>query len=193
MDLSTEFHLDLNWWLEFSKTFNGVASLIQYNFGQGPTIHTDSSFSGYGIVSGSHWLAGYFNCDDTPTGYICLDPTHKHWVNYALDIMNINVLELFPVLLATREWGHFWSNQHIVCYSDNTQVVSCINRGTSTNLHCMSMLREIFWYSALLNFHITCRHVRGVDNYLPDLLSRIHVSADLSNISCFGLCCSESQ
>ena len=193
ISLSEEFHLDLSWWLEFSKMFNGVACLIKYNYGQGPSIHTDSSFSGFGVVSGVHWLAGYFSSLNLPYGCAVLDPSHGHWLNYELDVMNINVLELFPVLLAAREWGHTWSDQHIVCYSDNTQVVSCVNRGTSSNVHCMSMLREIFWYSALYNFHITCRHVRGVDNYLPDLLSRIRATSDLSSIAYSGLCCSESQ
>ena len=191
--LSSEFRLDLLWWIEFSKEFNGVACLISYNFGDGPSIHTDSSFSGYGLVSGSHWMAGYFGRSDLPAGHNLLDPLHSHWVNYDLDIMNINVLELFPVLLATRSFAHDWSNQHVVCYSDNTQVVSCVNRGTSSNVHCMSMLREIFWFSAMYNFHITCRHVRGVDNYLPDLLSRISRGSDLSVISDFPLCCSGSQ
>ena len=188
--LSSEFHLDLLWWQEFAKTFNGVTCLIHYNFGQGPTIHTDSSFSGYGVVSDSRWLAGYFNSSDLPVGHNSLNPLHAHWINFELDVMNINVLELFPVLLAVQAWGHNWSNQHIVCYSDNTQVVSCVNRGTSTNVHCMSMLREIFWCSAMFNFHITCRHIRGGDNVLPDLLSRVRAVNDLSLISQFGLCCS---
>ena len=157
--LGSEFHLDLLWWIEFSKLFNGVSSLIHYNYGQGPSIFTDSSFSGYGLIMGHQWRAGYFNNNDLPMGYNFLNQRHNHWVNYDLDIMNINVLELFPVLLAVREFSHVWANQHIVCYTDNTQVVAGINKGTSANIHCMSMLREIFWFSATYNFHITCRHI----------------------------------
>ena len=61
--------------------------------------------------------------------------------------MNINVLELFSLLLAVREFSHLWSNQHVVWFTDNTQVVAGINKGTSSTVHCMSMLPEIFWYS----------------------------------------------
>ena len=190
--LSSEFKLDLDWWRCFSTTFNGVACVIQHNYGMGPTLHTDSSFSGYGLISGHMWYAGYFNSPDMPLGTERLDYEHLHWQNYELDIMNINVLELFPILLAVRLMGHLWVNQHVVCFSDNTQVVSCINRGTSINPHCMSMLREIFWYSAMYNFHLTSRHVKGVDNYIPDLLSRIQSRGNIYDISNLPLCCSGS-
>ena len=133
-------------------------------------------------------MASYFDSCDLPAGYENLDISHIHWINYQLNIMNINVLELFPVLLAVRVWGHTWSNQHIVCYSDNTQVVVCVNSGTSTNVHCMSMLKEFFWYSALFNFHITCRHVRGKNNHVPDFLSRIRADGTLSSLSQYNLC-----
>ena len=190
ISLSNEFKLDMRWWYDYSILFNGVACLVQHNYGQGPTFCTDSSFSGYGIIMGDDWHAGYFNRNDLPCGHNMLIPAHSHWVNYYLDEMNINVLELFPILLAARLHGHEWINQHVICFSDNTQVVSCINRGTSINPCSMGMLREIFWLSATHNFHLTCRHIRGEDNFLPDLLSRIQVSNSLSRLTLFNLCCS---
>ena len=49
--LTKDFHLDIEWWCRFAEKFNGVASLIKYNFGLGPTFFTDSTFTGYCVKS----------------------------------------------------------------------------------------------------------------------------------------------
>ena len=103
--LSSEFKLDLDWWKTFAVSFNGVAAIIHCNFGQGPTVHTDSSFKGYGIIYGTSWFAGYFNSPELPCGYTSLEPSHGHWQNYNLDVMNINVLELFSSIAGNTVTG----------------------------------------------------------------------------------------
>ena len=188
--LSKEFKLDLLWWTDFSQMFNGTACVIDDNYGLGPTIFSDSSLTGYGYVVGPYWQAGYFSSDVYPVAYDRVDPDHSHWLNYPCSSDNINVLELIPLLLAARRFGQSWGNQKVLCFSDNTQVVSCVNKGTSINCFSMEMLREIFWSSAVNNFHITSRHISGIDNYLPDLLSRISTHNDINCVLSFPLCCS---
>ena len=191
--LSNEFKLDLQWWSDFAEIFNGTACVIENSFGLGPTIFSDSSLMGYGYVMGSYWQAGYFSSDTYPSGYNAMNPDHSHWLNYSCPSVNINVLELIPLLLATRRFGASWRNQRILCFSDNTQVVSCLNGGTSINSLSMEILREIFWSSAVNNFHITARPISGTDNHLPDLLSRIGAHNDITCVSSFPLCCSGSS
>ena len=64
-----------------------------------------------------------------------------------------------------------------------------LNKGVSTNALSMQLLRELFWLSATNNFHITGRHIPGVDNIVPDMLSRVHTSNDLYAMNSFSLCC----
>ena len=192
LHLSNDFLLDIKWWADFASHFNGVACIIENNFLNGPTLYSDASQTGYGVVMDGYWKAGFFNSTQVPFRVENLIPDHFHWLNFDVDTTNINVLELVPILLAVRQCGATWCNQHVICYTDNTQVVSCLNRGTSINLLSMEMLREICWSSAINNFHITARHIRGCDNYLPDLLSRLSVSNDLTSVFSFPLCCSGS-
>ena len=190
VSLDFEFRQDILWWSEFAKVFNGTACVIDHNYGLGPTIFSDSSQSGYGFLIGDRWQAGYFNSSEFPVGYDKLCVHHGHWCNFMISTDNINVLELVPVYLAATAYGHEWTNQHVILYTDNTQVVSCINRGTSVNTSSMGMLRDIFWLSAVNNFHLTARHIRGCDNHIPDLLSRIDEYKDLCVLHGMLLCCS---
>ena len=44
----------------------------------------------------------------------------------------------------------------------------------------MDWLRHLFWLSAVYNFHITARHIVGVDNVISDTLSRIeHIKSNV--------------
>lgn len=77
----------------------------------------------------------------------------------------------------------------MVCFSDNSQVVSMVNKGTSSSSVAMAFIRSIFWSSAINNFHLMARHVRGMDNIAADTLSRLY-GKDLSSLIVMGLCCS---
>ena len=51
----------------------------------------------------------------------------------------------------------------------------------------MELLRDLFWLSVKYNFHITARHIRDIDNCVPDALSRAKFSGAILYV--FGLCC----
>ena len=101
----------------------------------------------------------------------------------------LNELELIPVYLALVRLSSCLVNQHIVCYTDNTQVLSNINTGVSINKFAMSLLRQIFWICVTRNLHLTACHIVGTDNVVADRLSRIS-RTDTIDISSLGLCCS---
>ena len=188
--LTDEFRADLAWWADFAEVFNGRAAMIDRNYGLGPVIFTDSSLNGYGVVHGSDWLAGYFSSECLPLGVGALIGDHRHWINVSVDDCdNINVLELIPLWLAAHRYGRSWTNRQVICYTDNTQVISVINRGRSANKTCMMFIRDIFWCSVLYNFHLIAHHIPGVRNVTADMLSRITNTNDLSCICDVGLCC----
>ena len=188
--LSSDFRLDLEWWEKFAEIFNGTACSIEFNFGQGPELYTDASFSGYGLVCDTDWQAGFFNVDATPSFNDNLDIDHSHWENTEVPIKNINVLELIPVFLALKRLGPCWRNLHVVCRTDNTQVMHCVNKGVSKNVEAMVLLRNIFWLCVEFNIHLTARHVRGIDNTIADTLSRISLDDELGVLHSLYLCCS---
>ena len=188
--LSAEFQLDLRWWLNFSLIFNGKEYIIVSNFGKGPVVDTDASFAGYGKVCGHDWQAGYFDSGLRPSE-LHLDPYHNHWPNVEMtDSKNIDYLELVPVFLALQSYQHDWANHHVLFKTDNTQVLSMVNKGLSVNKECMAILREIFWVCAKKNIYISAVHIPGEFNHVPDLLSRIKSSNALSKIENLSLCCS---
>lgn len=194
--LSEEFRHDIMWWKEFAQTFNGKNLMIKFNHGQGPSFFTDSCLSGYGLWHEKDWQAGYFNVTITPNTSI-LDHEHHHWMNIHLDdhdssSTNINVLELIPVWLCLRRNAASWRDLHVLCRSDNLNVIYMINKGCSSNDVCMAMIRDIFWICASENIFLSAHHIPGADNIIADVLSRMCFTNDLSVINEYGLCCSAS-
>lgn len=186
--LNEGFHLDLQWWRNCYEIFNGSCSIIKYNFGNRNIVCSDASLNGYGLTFNNDWMAGYFNTSLFPTD---VHQVHSHhWSNvYLHGDGNINVLELVPILIAARYFGPRWENFHIVCHSDNTQVVGAINKGVSINKLSMSILRELFWLSVKYNFYLTARHIAGISNVVPDLLSRVSSTNTVKNSLCTSMCC----
>ena len=189
--LSNEFRLDIQWWISFARTFNGKEHLIHPNFGDGPILHTDSSLLGYGLVYENDWQAGCFNALNNPSFIECLDQSHEHWVNMDPPVgESINYLELIPVYQALIRYALIWQNQHVLLFSDNTQVVAMINKGISDSKASMALLRDMFWICASNNIYLTARHIPGELNVLPDMLSRLSDNKFSSSFAMSSLCCS---
>ena len=153
--------------------FNGSAKVIK-DLGHtvGP-VTMDSSFSGFGGTWETDWFLGVWD-----PGPILKDSVPDHrWAaspdQYSPD-MNINILELWPMLVSAARWGHHWSGFKIKLITDNTQVMHMINTGRSASIQCMQWIRELFWLSFVYNFHVVATHIASVDNIIPDFLSRYY-------------------
>lgn len=193
--LNNDFKEDFQWWIHYSKVFNGSATMIMYNFGQGPWLSTDASSTGYGIYSNSDWMAGQFS-DEVPSSNIDLrlDDRHGHWLNVIPPLLhekdnNVNFWEMIPVWLAIKRWSRIWTNMHVVVFSDNQQVVYAINKGFSNNKSSMSLIREIFWDCACGNLYLTARYLRGEHNVIADMLSRLADPLFVNKFMHYSLCC----
>ena len=187
--LTNEFKADLDWWRKCASMFNGHAYVIRKDIDFSTVFYTDSSLTGYGVVSDNDWLGGFFNSELIPF-FSCSSCVDYHWYNVkVVDQSNINYLELIPVYVGLLRLAQTNQNQHLLCYSDNTQVVSMINKGTSVNPLAMELLREIFWITVQCNIHLTARHVPGVSNVTADYISRISNDMYLLQFPSY-LCCS---
>ena len=183
--LSAAFHEDMKWWAKFVDHFNGEARVIRPPLNTS-VVHTDASGTGFGAVTECDWLCGQwastFRMNVDMHGHCRPVPT--------MDIPdNINVRELYPILEAMWRWGQSWRDHRVDCITDNMQVVAAINTGRSNNEFSMSILRDIFWESVLVNCHLVATYLPGVDNTVADALSRMKLSKDVP----FFLCCSNPR
>jgi len=173
--LNEDFKKDICWWLSFVKVFNGKAKVLRPDIVQAPLLQCDSSMSGFGIYYDGDWRAGVWHQDTTV--YPPVVKNLPQWVTPSgvpqEVLRNINILELYPILVATQQWGASWQDKRVIIYTDNTQVQAMINTGRSCNKVAMAWLREIFWSSAIYNFHVTARRITSKDNVISDRLSRL--------------------
>ena len=96
---------DILLWLSFLNSFNGKSFFLSAKWLTSSNIklYTDSAGSlGYAAVLGKRWCFG-------------------HWPD-SLKSLNITILELFPIVLATEIWGTIMCNHCIVFFSDNHAV-----------------------------------------------------------------------
>lgn len=189
--LSECFRADLAWWQSMSYFFNGTATMVSFNFGNGPVFYTDSSNLGYGLVLGNDWQAGHFVDSVSLPNFA---GSHFHWYDVVKPLVvprddNINFRELIPVWQALLRFAPTYRDKHLVLFSDNTQVIAMVNSGKSSNVSCMCLLREIFWISVFFNVYITARYVPGSLNIVADFLSRTSCDNVGSLSKDYSLCC----
>ncbi len=161
--LTVDIRQDLIWWSNFLDVFNGRSMLLDKT--PIDCVFTDACNDAAGGSYGSDW----FYCNwgiDSPQAHS----------------LHINEKEVLAVVLAANRWAPLWTNKRVVIYSDNSVTVASINKGTSRNAIVMQCLREFFWLSATYNFHLTARHIPGVQNFVADSASRLHMPGHLDRL-----------
>jgi hypothetical protein len=87
--------------------------------------------------------------------------------------LHINLLEMKAVLLTVRHCHHELSNQRILLYTDNSCVVSYINKQGGTHSRSLFLLvEELLILVDGLGSSIRAKHIPGARNVLADQLSR---------------------
>ena len=147
---STWLDPHLRWWLDDANLLGGRAfrkprlSLI---------VTTDASLSGWGATLGQRQVAG------------CWGPEHSS--------AHINVLELLAVTYALECFRRVVVGQAVLVESDNTTVVSYINRqgGTRSPQLCAPTWELLHW--CMHNeVSLTAIHLPGEESITADALSR---------------------
>ena len=182
---------DFQWWLSFCEVFNGKACIIK-DLHPIP-LYSDASFMGYGAWMGLDWLVGVWDSVHTP-----------HLVHSSCDHLqpppvfdqppkNINVYELWPVVVGIKRWAQHFRNCRLHVVTDNMQVLAMLNTGRSSNKTCMTWLREVFWTCFVYNMDIHASYIRSADNVLADALSRISYDGVVTKCSSLlldrNMCC----
>jgi len=153
--VSDEFLQDVKWWSKFVVQYNGVSMMPMSDWSNPDEILASDAC----LVGAGGWFNGkYFHCSFPE--FIQSQSLH------------INALELLTVIVCFKLWGQYLKGQRIVIDCDNKVSVDVINSGRAKDKFLLKCLRELVWLAATFEFEIKARHIPGVTNRLPDLLSR---------------------
>ena len=188
-----EVKSDLNWWRVFCVSFNGVSQInnVDYCF---PMV-SDASFKGFGVYLDDDWVAGNWSehpmielkshCDHIGSSPV----VERDFV----DFRNINVLELWPIVVGLKRWAQKLRNKTLTLFTDNTQVMHMLIKGSSTNPICMSWIREIYWVCVFNNIELRPKYINTHNNLVADTLSRLEYFSCAAEIEKLlggsNLCC----
>ena len=148
--LHQQFFADLNWFLTFLDTYNGITYYKITE--QDAQVYLDASLTGLGGVYGS---------------FVYALPIPKGFRDYS-----IVHLEILNILVACKIWASQWENKKIQIFCDNLAVVEVLTSGRTRDETLAICARNIWLLSALYNIHFTFSHIAGVQNTIADLLSR---------------------
>ena len=115
-------------------------------------LATDACLTGYGGICGSEYFHGQF-------------PPHMKGKNIAY-------LEIWAVQIAVNIWRNKLRGTYFWIHVDNEAVATILNTGASRDPTLQGALGNILMIAAKHEFMIKARHIRGVDNRIPDWLSR---------------------
>ena len=88
--------------------------------------------------------------------------------------MGIVHWEMFNILLALRVWGDLWKNSLVRFYCDNLAVVQVVQTSKTKDPFLAACIRNIWMFTAVLDIEIEIDHIKGINNTMADLLSRLY-------------------
>ena len=155
--VTEEFRKDLLWWKEFLPQYNGISMMALENWSlPDEIVATDACLKGCG---GWYCEQGEF--------------FHTEFPDYILrKDLSINALELLTIVVAAKIWGRHWKGKRIVVHCDNEVSVSVMDTGRSHSAFLQSCLRELEFAAVRWEFEIRGNHIPGIENRIPDALSR---------------------
>ena len=155
--LPSEVRKDFIWWRDFLKDYNGISMMLN-----SVVEDADSTFASDACLKGCgafyHLKQEFFHL--------------KFPENILKEDRPIHQLEMLAIVVSVKLWGDYFAGKRIRIYCDNESCVYVINKGKSKDLFLVSCLREILFYGAKNNFTINAEHIAGVENRIPDYLSR---------------------
>jgi hypothetical protein len=155
--LTSEFHLDIQWWRENMEKFNhrGFPFLTDcppenMEF----ELATDASDIGFGGRFGNEWFA-------------------YEWAHGEAERYSIAYRELFAVVVAVCTWGHLFKGKIIHFWNDNTNTILAAKKATTRDPQMMHLLRALHSLCVDFQMHVWFDYINTKDNSIADALSRL--------------------
>ena len=168
-DLTRAFKLDIQWWIRFMELYNGVSMMLVEEWSEPDAIMaTDACLIGCG-----GWFAAsrLFFHTEFPSSIKARFNTKHH----------ITQLEMLTVLLACKVWGHLLAGCRVLIYCDNEGTVNAINYHRAVDNFLQLCARELNLVCAQCHCQVRAEHIAGVDNRIPDFLSRWSLDSSYKN------------
>ena len=86
-------------------------------------------------------------------------------------------LEFLAIIVALKLWKVYFKGKRFVIKCDYQAVVDIISAGTRRDSLLQDILREFTFVCATGQMEVVARHVMGISNEVPDILSRYHLHA----------------
>ena len=149
--IPASLHPHLTWWLEENNVLQGQPL---HPLNHALQIFTDASKEGWGAHLEEHTARGVWSLPESK--------------------LHINYLELKAVFLALREFQNLCSSKIVLVATDNTTVVSYINKegGMRSGPLCALLWRILTWCTTS-QVTLRARHIPGRLNVVADKLSRL--------------------
>ncbi|CAG2217078.1 unnamed protein product [Mytilus edulis] len=160
--LDKECRVDLEFWLLFLSSWNGVNMFYSRQFysSYDMELFTDaSSTKGFGGYFKGEWFYSSW-----PSNIAYPDKT-----------FSMAFLELYPIVVSAILWGSQWTTKRILVWCDNEATVAIVKKGRSKCLQIMKLMRKLTWCACKYNFHFSAKHVPGYQNDISDALSRLQI------------------
>ena len=124
---------DLKWWCRLIDNFNGSSKMIKDNYCY-PMV-SDSPLRRFAVYLGSDWAAGTWSDDHcvrlrSDCNHVVLRPVTEFF-----DPLNINILELWPIMVGLKRWSKILTEKAIWVFTDNTQVMYMLLNGIKFDLY----------------------------------------------------------
>lgn len=171
---------DIQWWLDHVDVCNGRQAILPHAPVTWRVFQTDASLTGAdGLPCIGVWLHGaYVSLSSADLGAMFADVPSPG--------ADINVWEMYAVVVACRLFAEYMSGRHWRVRTDNASVEAWIMRGVRSLPVVAGWLAEVMGACMLHGFRLTAKHIPGAENRVADALSR-------RNWSEFAECLSRHQ
>ena len=159
--LSKAVKLDLITWLKFLKVHNGCTFFRFSKTFDSRLVNLNSDASKK--ACGATFLSRWFVIEFSPS----------------CQLLNIAVLELYPLVVLIEIYGKFLKNSTVLFHCDNMAICHVVNKLTSKHFFIMTLVRRLVPLITTFNIDLRAVHLPGVKNILCDKLSRLQVSPSL--------------
>ena len=156
--LNQEFRKDILWWVHFLPHFNSTSIIKTLPWSEPYRIlATDTCLKGGGGTFNKRYFWFEF-----PQEFLDME-----------EITSISQLEAITVIVALKLWCTMMQGYKLVIKCDNEATVSVLNSGRASDSFLQKCARELTFLACKHEFEIRAVHIPGVENRLPDLLSRV--------------------
>jgi hypothetical protein len=150
---------DLEWWVRFLPSWNGVGIIPMQMAWESELIQSDACRTGAGAVGPQRQWFHY------PWPAAIAEGSEKVW--------SMPVLELLAIVLALETWGPQVAGRRVRLHSDCQPMVQAWQRQRTKRPAVLNLLRIAHAIACRYRFHLSVSHIRGVWNVAADRASRL--------------------